>query len=305
MDGNNLPQPSNVVGLIKSNPTFDGVRLYFPSAAALQALRGSNLGVLLDVPNSDLQSLASNPSAATNWVQTNILPYNQQVPFKYIAVGNEVIPGGQAQYVLPAMQNVYAALSQFGLQNQIKVSTAVSTGVIGPSFPPSAGAFSGAAAQYLQPIVQFLVNTGAPLLANVYPYFSYAGNPGQISLQYALFTAPGTVVQDGQFAYKNLFDALVDALYASLERIGAGSVRIVVSESGWPSGGGFAATVGNAQTYNSNLVKHVGQGTPRRAGMQIEAFIFSLFNENQKQPQGTENNFGLFFPNMQQVYPLN
>jgi len=278
MLGDNLPQPSAVVSLIQSTGIIRGVRLYSPDPNALQALRGSNLRILLDVPNSDLQSLASNPSAAASWVQANIQPYVPDVSFKYLAVGNEVIPGWQAQYVLPAMQNIWAALASAGLTNQIAVSTSVSTGVLGQSYPPSAGTFSSDALRYLQPIVHFLINTRAPLLANVYSYFSYIGNPGQISLQYALFTSPGTVVQDGPNAYQNLFDAILDSLYSSLEKIGGANVPIVVSESGWPSKGGFAATIENAQTYNSNLVKHVAQGTPKRPGA-IKAYIFALFNE--------------------------
>nr|ABD85024.1 beta-1,3-glucanase [Lilium hybrid division VII] len=300
MDGDNLPQPADVVNLYKSN-NIAGMRLYRPDQATLQALQGSNIYLILDVPNSDLQNIASDQSAATNWVQTNVQAY-PNVAFRYIAVGNEVIPGGQAQYVLPAMNNIQSALSSAGLQN-IKVSTSVSFGVVGTSYPPSAGSFSSDASSTLGPIIQFLASNGSPLLANIYPYLSYAGNSGSIDLSYALFTASGTVVQDGSYAYNNLFDAMVDALYSALESAGGPNVPVVVSESGWPSAGGTAATVSNAQTYNSNLINHVGQGTPKRPGA-IETYIFAMFNEDQKQPQGIENNFGLFYPNEQPVYSI-
>nr|XP_010921891.1 glucan endo-1,3-beta-glucosidase [Elaeis guineensis] len=303
MNGNNLPQPSAVVNLYKSK-NINAMRLYDPNQAALQALKGSNIQLILDVPNTRLQSLASSPSAANNWVQQNVKAYSSGVSFKYIAVGNEVIPGAEAQYVLPAMRNIYSALSSAGLQNQIKVSTAVATSVLGKSFPPSQGAFSSAAMTYLSPIVQFLASNGAPLLVNVYPYFSYVNNPNQINIEYALFTSPGTVVTDGQYKYQNLFDAIVDAIYAALEKVGGSNVAIVVSESGWPSAGGTAATINNAKTYNQNLINHVGQGTPRRSGKAIEAYIFEMFNENLKS-SGIEQNFGLFYPNMQPVYPIN
>jgi exo-beta-1,3-glucanase (GH17 family) len=232
------------------------------------------------------------------------MAYTSDVSFRYIAVGNEVIPGDSAQYVLPAMQNIQAALSAAGL-NQIKVSTSVSQGVLGQSFPPSSGAFSSDAQPTLQQIVQFLAQNGAPLLVNVYPYFSYSGNEAQIQLDYALFTASGTVVTDGQYQYQNLFDATMDALYAALERTGGANVQIVVSESGWPSAGGDASTtVANAQTYNQNLINHVVNGTPKRPGA-IEAYIFAMFNEDQKPGLDTERNFGLFFPNQQPVYQIN
>nr|AIT56226.1 beta-1,3 glucanase 1.2 [Musa AB Group] len=303
MIGNNLPPPSEVVSLYKSN-NIARMRLYDPNQAALQALRNSNIQVLLDVPRSDVQSLASNPSAAGDWIRRNVVAYWPSVSFRYIAVGNELIPGSDlAQYILPAMRNIYNALSSAGLQNQIKVSTAVDTGVLGTSYPPSAGAFSSAAQAYLSPIVQFLASNGAPLLVNVYPYFSYIGNPGQISLPYALFMASGVVVQDGRFSYQNLFDAIVDAVFAALERVGGANVAVVVSESGWPSAGGTEASTSNARTYNQNLIRHVGGGTPRRPGKEIEAYIFEMFNENQK-AGGIEQNFGLFYPNKQPVYQI-
>ncbi|KAG1338562.1 Glucan endo-1,3-beta-glucosidase, basic vacuolar isoform [Cocos nucifera] len=303
MQGNNLPQPSAVVNLYKSK-SIKAMRLYDPNQAALQALKSSNIQLILDVPKTALQSLASNASAANDWVQENVKAYSTGVSFKYITVGNEVIPGDQARYVLPAMRNIYSALSSAGLQNQIKVSTAVATSVLGVSYPPSNGSFSSDALTYLSPIVKFLASNGAPLLVNVYPYFSYVHNQNTIKIEYALFTSPGTVVTDGQYKYQNLFDAIVDAVYAALEKVGGSNVAIVVSESGWPSAGGTAATINNAKTYNQNLINHVGQGTPRRPGKAIETYIFEMFNENQKHP-AVEQNFGLFYPSMQAVYSIN
>ncbi|CAA7398531.1 unnamed protein product [Spirodela intermedia] len=114
------------------------------------------------------------------------------------------------------MQNIYNALSSAGLANQIKVSTVVDMGILGQSYPPSAGKFTASSKRFLTPIVGFLTRTGAPLLANVYPYFSYIGNQRDISLDYALFTSPGTVVTDGRFVYQNLFDAILDSVQAAL-----------------------------------------------------------------------------------------
>ncbi|XP_020584216.1 glucan endo-1,3-beta-glucosidase-like [Phalaenopsis equestris] len=299
-DGNNLPSPSDVIALYKSN-NIGGIRLYSPDQDALQALQNSNIPVILDVPNSDIPSLASSSSSAASWVQTNIQPFSSSVSFRYISVGNELIPSSQAQSILPAIQNLQNALQSAGLQ--IKVSTSVSTGVLSTSYPPSAGAFSSDALTTLQPIINFLASNGAPLLVNVYPYFSYAGDTADISLEYALFTSQGTVVQDGGLSYQNLFDALVDAVYSALEKTGGSGVAVVVSESGWPSDGGTAATADNAQTYVSNLIKHVGQGTPKRPGS-IEAYIFAMFDENEKQPQGIENHFGLFTPDKQLKYSI-
>ncbi|KAK1277698.1 Glucan endo-1,3-beta-glucosidase [Acorus gramineus] len=307
MQGDNLPQPSQVVSLYKSK-NIGLMRLYSPDGGALNALRGSGIQVLLDVPKDKLQNLASSPSAASDWVQTNVRAYSPDVKFRYIAVGNEVVPTDNnnnaqyAQYVLGAMKNIYNALGN-DLSRQVKVSTSLSFRAIGVSYPPSHGVFSGDAMTYMQPIVQFLTSTGAPLLVNVYPYFSYKGDTNHISLQYATFTSPSTVVQDGSLNYQNLFDAMVDSVYAALSQAGGANVPIVVSESGWPSDGGFAASVANAGTYNANLVKHVGKGTPRKPGP-LETYVFAMFNEDQKTGDPTEQHFGLFYPNQQPVYPV-
>ncbi|KAG0489573.1 hypothetical protein HPP92_006436 [Vanilla planifolia] len=301
-DGDNLPAPNEVVGLYQSN-NIRAMRVYYPDKGTLQALGGTNIAVIVDVGNSNLAYLASGEDAAKSWVNEYIVPF-PNVAILYIAVGNEVIPGNDAGFVLTAMQNIQNALNAANLQNKIKVSTSVSTGVLGVSYPPSAGAFTDAARNYLQPIAAFLSRTGAPLLANVYPYFSYVGNSGQISIEYALFTSPGTVVTDGQLQYQNLFDAIVDAVYSALEKVGASGVSIVVSESGWPSDGGDAAAPHNAQSYVQNLIGHAGKGTPKRPG-NIEVYIFAMFDEDKKQPQGIENHFGLFYPNKQPKYNIN
>ncbi|XP_073109340.1 glucan endo-1,3-beta-glucosidase-like [Elaeis guineensis] len=305
MGGNNLPRPRDVVNLYKSK-NLKAMRLFEPNLDVFQALKGSNIQLMLGVPNTDLKLLASSSSAANHWVRKYVKAYSSGVSFKYIAVGNKAIPGNQARYVLPAMRNIYSALSSAGLQNQIKVSTAVATGreILKQYSPPSSGRFSSAAATHLRAIIRFLVNNGAPLFINVYPYRSYVGDPNHIGPNYPFFNSSRTVIQDGQYSYQNLFDAIVDAVYIASEKLGEPNLTVVVSESGWPSAGGFGATKEHARIYNQNLINHVGQGTPRRLWKSLETYIFEMFNENQKL-HGAEQNFGMFYPNMQPVYPIN
>ncbi|XP_042509283.1 glucan endo-1,3-beta-glucosidase-like [Macadamia integrifolia] len=305
MIGNNLPSQQEVVDLYKSN-NIQRMRLYYPDQGALQALSGSNIELMLGVSNDDLQGIASSTSTANDWVQTNVAQYSSTVKFRYIAISNEVSPvNGNSQYVnyvLTAMQNIQSAISAAGLQ--ITVSTSVDFGLLGTPYPPSQGAFRSDVSSYIDPIISFLAENGAPLLANVYPYFSYKDNTGSISLSYALFTSSSVVVTDpySNLGYQNLFDAMMDALYSGLDKAGGSSVGIVVSESGWPTTGGTTTTVANAETYNNNLIQHVKNGTPMKSGRPgyLETYAFAMFDENEKNPE-LEKHWG-FTPDKQPTY---
>ncbi|KAI3510135.1 hypothetical protein L1887_25665 [Cichorium endivia] len=303
-NGAGLPSLQDVVSLYRNNG-INRMRIYGPDQRTLQALKGTNIELILDVPNNDLQSL-NDQGAANTWVRNNIQNY-PDVKFRYIAVGNEVDPNnGNNQYVnfvLPAMRNIQNAISAAGLRNQIKVSTATYSGLLGNSYPPSAGAFRDNTRGFIEPIIRFLVENNSPMLANIYPYFSDISN-----LPYALFTAPGTVVTDSNngLQYSNLFDAILDAHYAAQARLGGQNVEIVVSESGWPSAGGNAATIQNAGTYYSNLIRHVRgtTGTPAKRGRSIETYLFAMFDESGKPGAETEKHFGIFSPDQRPKYQL-
>ena len=296
---NNLPPANDVVQLYKSKG-LTGMRIYFADAKALSALRGSGIALILDVGGNDvLASLAANASNAANWVRDNVRPYYPAVNIKYIAAGNEVL-GGDTRNIVPAMRNLISALAGAGL-GAIKVSTSIRFDAVTNSFPPSNGVFAQA---YMTDVARLLASTGAPLLANVYPYFAYKRDPQNIKLNYATFMPGTTVNDDGNgLTYTNLFDAMVDSIYAALEDAETPGVKVVVSESGWPSDEGFWATAQNARAYNQGLINHVGNGTPKRPGP-LETYIFAMFNENLKDGEKSEKHFGLFNPDMSPAYSI-
>ncbi|KZV46943.1 glucan endo-1,3-beta-glucosidase GVI [Dorcoceras hygrometricum] len=301
--GDNLPVPADVISELKARG-ISKIRVFEPRPDVLAALKGSEISVIVGTRNEDLQALASDLSMAVSWVETNVLPYQPWVHISCISAGNEVIPGELAAYVPGAMQNLDSALTAANLA--IPVSTAVSMSVLAASYPPSQGVFSAEASPVMAQVVAFLACKNSPLLLNVYPYFAYVGDPVNVPLDYALFEGTASPVPDYPFIYYNLFDAMVDAAYAALEKVGGASVEIIAAETGWPTDGSSVATISNAQIYVNNLIQHVssGVGTPRRPGKVIDTYIFAMFNEDLK-PAGVEQHWGLYYPNLIEVYHAN
>ncbi|MCO5594584.1 hypothetical protein L7F22_048617 [Adiantum nelumboides] len=301
-NGNNLPSPAQVVSLLQAN-NVNKVRIYDTDSGVLQAFQKSNIKLIVGAGNDELASLSADGASA--WVQSNIVPFASSI--EIICVGNEVLTQATqfSQYLYPAIQNVYNALKAASLDTGIRVSTAHAMDVIDSAqpFPPSAGTFVGGIQADMNSILTFLSQTGAPFLANVYPYFTYIGSQ-DIDLAYALFQ-PTAGADDGGngLHYSNLFDAQVDTLIAAMEASGHSGIPVVVTESGWPHEGQASATVENAQAYNANLVAHVPMGTPKRPDVLISTYVFALFDENQKPSDPAyEQHFGVFDPSTQMKF---
>ena len=55
-------------------------------------------------------------------------------------------------------------------------------------------------------------SSGAPFLINIYPFLTRVQNRSAVPSDYCLFTADANHwVQDGNYTYKNIFDAMIDA----------------------------------------------------------------------------------------------
>ncbi|XP_042025526.1 glucan endo-1,3-beta-glucosidase-like [Salvia splendens] len=234
--GSNLPCPEDVVALYKQNG-IKKMQIYHPDSATLQSLGGSSIELMVGIPDAYLPDLAQ--CQCDDWVQVigfivtchwaNIASY-PDVKFGYIVVGNEVEPSSEyGPLILPAMQHIHNALCEAGLEKQITVSTSIKLTLLGNSSPPSHGEFLQNVTWYIKPIVEFLRDTNAPLLANVYPYFSYMNDMVNIKLCFALLQ-PGCGLDLGGVYYDNLFYATVDAVYAAMEKILATSSSPISAE---------------------------------------------------------------------------
>lgn len=200
---------------------------------------------------------------------------------------------------------MWKAIDDAGFVGTINISTSVKYDIVVDNCTdfPSRAEFKNLC--HMSPIINFLVETENPLFVNIYPYLIYAQNHSTIRLDYALFTAPGVVVDDKPYyQYQYLFNAMVDSVYYALEKARGSKVGVVVSESGWPSSGGVGATVENAQTYNQKLINHVVNGTPKKRE-HLETYICAIFNEDDKDGPAYGKKFGLFNPADQKpVYPI-
>lgn len=269
---------------------------------------------MIGVPNSDLIAFSQFQSNVDTWLKNSVLPYYPTTKITYITVGAESTDdphNNASSFVVPAMQNVLTGLRKVGLGRRIKVSTTLSLGILSRSFPPSAGAFNSSYAYFLRPMLEFLAENQSPFMIDLYPYYAYRDSPNNVSLDYVLFESSSEVIDPNTgLLYKNMFDAQVDALYYALTGLNFRTIKIMVTETGWPTKGSpkekAAASPDNAETYNTNIISHTvtNQGTPAKPGEAMNVYIFSLFNENRKSGLDSERNWGLFYPDQTSVYQL-
>lgn len=313
--GNNLPLPSKSIELIQGLKA-KGVKIYDANPKILAALRGTNLQVSVMVPNEIITNISSDQTLADQWVKTNVVPFYRKTRIRYLLVGNEILSGSDKTTwfnLVPAMRRIRYSVKKCGLK-KVKVGTPLAMDVLGSSFPPSNGSFrSDVSDKVLKPLLQFLDRTKSFFFIDVYPYFAWASQPTSINLDYALLASKNITYTDpvSGLTYTNLLDQMLDAVIFAMKKLGYPNIRIFIAETGWPNGGDvdqIGANIYNAATYNRNVVKKLMAkpkiGTPARPGVVLPAFIFALYNENQKPGPGTERHFGLLYPNGTGVYEI-
>ncbi|XP_065037996.1 glucan endo-1,3-beta-glucosidase 14-like [Musa acuminata AAA Group] len=298
----NIPPPESVVTLLKA-AKIKNVRIYDADHNVLNAFRGSGLDLVVSVSNDHLKDMSVNEDNALSWVKENVQPFLPDTRIREIVIGNEVLGGSDQELpeiLLGAIKSVYNALKRLQLADDIMVSTPHSQAVFVNSFPPSSCTFKEDVLVYMKPILDFFSKIGSPFYVNVYPFLAYTYDPDHIDINYALFDSnPGIYDAKTNLHYDNMFDAQIDAAYAALEAAGFDKMEVRVSETGWASSGDeneLGATTHNARTYNYNLRKRLfkKKGTPLRPKIVVKAYLFALFNENQKPGASSEKHYGLF-----------
>ncbi|XP_047319038.1 probable glucan endo-1,3-beta-glucosidase A6 isoform X2 [Impatiens glandulifera] len=313
--GDNLPTPTNSIELMKTLKVKQ-VKIYDANPAILTALKGSDIVVLVMVPNQLLVNISTNQSLSDDWIRSNVVPFYPSTKIQYVLVGNEILSSPDRQIhlsLVPSMFRIRKSLVKFGLR-KIKVATPSFLDILESSYPPSNGTFrADISNQIIKPMLQFLNQTKSFFLIDVYPYFAWAADPVNIKLDYALLSAKNITVKDPGtgLTYTNLLDQMIDAVYFAMKRMGYPKIRIFIAETGWPNGGDvdqIGANIYNSATYNRNVVKKFTAkpaiGTPAMPGAVIPALVFALYNENLKPGQGSERHFGVLYPNGSSIYGL-
>ncbi|XWS34455.1 hypothetical protein CRYUN_Cryun21dG0040000 [Craigia yunnanensis] len=284
--------------------------LWLVSAVSGDAFIGVNIGTdFSDMPSpTQVVALLKAQNIKSNWVARNIIAHVPATNITAIAVGSEVLTTlpNAVPVLVSAVKFIHSALVASNLDDKIKVSTPHSSSIILDSFPPSQAFFNRSWDPVMVPLLKFLQSTGSYLMLNVYPYYDYMQSNGVIPLDYALFRPlpPNKEAVDANtlLHYTNVFDAVVDAAYFAMSYLNITNIPIVVTESGWPSKSDSSepdATVENANTYNSNLIKHVlnNTGTPKHPGIAVSTYIYELYKEDLRPGSISEKNWGLFDAN--------
>ncbi|MED6179673.1 Glucan endo-1,3-beta-D-glucosidase, variant 2 [Stylosanthes scabra] len=308
----NLPPPDATANLLKST-TIGKIRLYGADPAIIKALANSGISIVIGAANGDIPNLASDPNAAAQWVNANVLPYYPASKITLITVGNEVLTSGDqslTSQLVPAIRNVQNALNSASLGGKIKVSTVHSMAVLTQSDPPSSGSFNPDLQDTLKELLSFQRDNKSPLTINPYPFFAYQSDSRPETLAFCLFQPNSGRVDSGNGKlYTNMFDAQVDAVHSALSALGYQDIEIVVAETGWPSSGDsneVGPSVDNAKAYNGNLINHLRSlvGTPLMPGKSVDTYIFALYDEDLKPGPGSERAFGLYKTDLSVSYDV-
>ncbi|KAK7292422.1 hypothetical protein RIF29_08201 [Crotalaria pallida] len=314
-DVSNLLSPTDLVSFLHFQK-ITHVRIYDANPDILRALSNTNISVIISIPNNQLLALGSSNSTAALWVYRNVVSYYPQTLITAISVGDEVLTTlpSSSPLLLPAITSLYNALLASNLHQHVQISTPHAASIILDPFPPSQAFFNQTLVPFILPLIQFLSRIGSPLMMNFYPYYVFMEKKGVVPIDNALFKplTPDKEMVDPNtlLHYENVLDAMVDAAYFSMKNLNVSDVVVLVTETGWPSKGDAKeepfATKDNADTYNSNLIKHVFDrtGTPLHPEITPSVYIYELFNEDLRSPPVSEANWGLFYGNTTPSYLL-
>lgn len=309
------PLPPKIVVQMLQDNGIQKVKLFDADENTMKALAGSNIEVMVAIPNNML-AIMNDYDAAKRWVDRNVSRYmfDGGVNIKNVAVGNEPFlasyNGSFINTTFPALQNIQNALNDAGFRDVIKATVPLNADVYNsPSSNqvPSAGRFRNDISDIMTQIVHFFNQNNAPFTVNIYPFLSLYANK-DFPFDYAFFEGTSKPVVDNGIQYTNVFDANFDTLVSALKAAGVPELPIVVGEVGWPTDGDINANIKNAERFYNGLLPRLArkQGTPLRPNVDIDVYLFGLIDEDAKSidPGNFERHWGIFHYDGQPKFPM-
>ena len=220
---------TEAAALLASRCPVAHAKLFNYRADYLTALRDAGFQhVVVSLPNKHLSDTNA-PSALARV----LAPFAAAGMHLTVAVGNEPLAswyGGKYDSLLVgALRNVRAALDARGLSG-VRVTVPFQFGVLGQSYPPSAGSFASAHAAVIRDVATTLARDGSSFYINIYPFFAHRSDAKSVPLAYALG-------EDGAArAYPSLLHAQLAAVRSALIRLDSSfteqALPIVIGETG-------------------------------------------------------------------------
>lgn len=191
--------------------------------------------------------------------------------------------------------------------------------------PPSNATFYSQIVSEMKDIFIYMNENSIPFFFNIYPYFSMlSSKEGQVIPTNDFYFAMGhngaSIVEDGPYIYRSLFDASVDSIYMAMtkaldsysmktnrEPFEKRQIHLTIGETGWPSQDGAFATSTMSCFYNKRIMQYSqsGIGTPRYSpNFHLDIFLFEAFDEKGKTGQPVEKHFGIYNEDGTEKYSL-
>ncbi|KAL0914363.1 hypothetical protein M5K25_014707 [Dendrobium thyrsiflorum] len=309
------PLPPKIVVQMLLDNGIKKVKLFDADENTMKALAGSDIEVMVAIPNNML-AIMNDYDSAKQWVDRNVSRYMFEggVNIKFVAVGNEpflaAYNGSFINTTFPALQNIQNAINEAGFGSTIKATVPLNADVYNSpaSNPvPSAGRFRADISDIMDQMVHFFKQNNASFTVNIYPFLSLYANK-DFPFDYAFFEGTSKPVVDNGIQYTNVFDANFDTLVSALKAAGVPDLPIIIGEVGWPTDGDINGNVGYAERFYNGLLPRLArkQGTPLRPNVDIDVYLFGLIDEDAKSidPGNFERHWGIFRYDGQPKFPM-
>ncbi|KAE9610259.1 putative glucan endo-1,3-beta-D-glucosidase [Lupinus albus] len=118
-------EPSTVVNMLKENG-IKKVKLFDADSWTVSAFKGTDIELMIGIPNDQLKKLSKSKDDAEDWVKDNVTKHlkHGDVNIRYVSVGNEAFlksyNGSYIHITFPAMQRIQSAIEKAGHGDQIK-----------------------------------------------------------------------------------------------------------------------------------------------------------------------------------------